>query len=95
MEGSKVEAGKATELFRVIEVNEKQIRSHLHEIVRGTVEETLNAMLEADAERLCGAGRYERSQERASTRAGSWQSGVDKIIKEIRNGSRRDAAAKQ
>ena len=54
MEGSKVEAGKATELFRVIEVNEKQIRSHLHEIVRGTVEETLNAMLEADAERLCG-----------------------------------------
>ena len=65
MEGSKVEAGKATELSGVIEVNEEQIRSHLHEVVRGTVEETLNVMLEADAERLCGAGRYERSQERA------------------------------
>ena len=31
-------------------------------MVRGTVEETLNAMLDAEADRLCGAGRYERSQ---------------------------------
>lgn len=32
--------------------------------VRGTVEEALNAMLGAEAERLCGASRYERSQVR-------------------------------
>ena len=59
MEGSKVGAGKEAELSGDIEINEEQIRSHLHEVVRGTVEETLNAMLEADAERLCGAGRFE------------------------------------
>ena len=44
MEGSKVEAGKEAELSGVIEVNEEQIRSHLHEIVRGTVEEALIEM---------------------------------------------------
>ena len=55
MEGSKVETGKEAELSGVIELNEEQIRSHLHEIVRGTVEEALNAMLEADAERRCQA----------------------------------------
>ena len=35
---------------------------HLGEMVRGTVEETLNAMLDAEADQLCGAGRYERSK---------------------------------
>jgi len=29
--------------------------------VRGSVEETLNAMLDAEADALCGAQRYERS----------------------------------
>lgn len=72
MEGSKEAASAATKLCGAIEVNEEQIRSHLSELVRGTVEETLNAMLEADADRLCRAGRYERSEERASTRAGSY-----------------------
>ncbi len=36
------------------------------------VEETLNAMLDAEADRLCGAGRYERSEGRQDTRAGSY-----------------------
>ena len=44
MEGSKVEAGKEAELSGVIEVNEEQIRSHLHQIVRGTVEAALIEM---------------------------------------------------
>ena len=38
-----------------------------------TVEETLNAMLDAEAEQLRGAGRYERSQARQDTRAGSYE----------------------
>jgi hypothetical protein len=42
-------------------------------MVRGTVEETLNAMLDAEADRLCGAGRYERSEGRQDTRAGSYE----------------------
>ena len=41
-------------------------------MLRGTVEETLNAMLDAEADQLCGAGRYERSEARQDTRAGSY-----------------------
>ena len=36
------------------------------------MEETLNGLLEAEADRLCGAGRYERSPDRVDTRAGSY-----------------------
>ena len=46
---------------QVIQIDEARIRDHLGEMVRGTVEETLNAMLDAEADQLCGAGRYERS----------------------------------
>ena len=58
---------------QVIQIDEARIRDHLGEMVRGTVEETLNAMLDAEADQLCGAGRYERSQARQDTRAGSYE----------------------
>ena len=34
---------------QVIQIDEARIRDHLGELVRGTVEETLNAMLDAEA----------------------------------------------
>ena len=46
-------------------------------MVRGTVEEALNALLDAEADRLCGAGRYERSEGRRDTRAGSYDRSLD------------------
>ena len=49
---------------QVIQIDEARIRDHLGEMVRETVEETLNALLDVEADRLCGAGRYERSQGR-------------------------------
>ena len=58
---------------QVIRIDEARIREHLGEMVRGTVEETLNAMLEAEADQLCGAGRYERSKARQDTRAGNYE----------------------
>ena len=58
---------------QVIQIDEARIRDHLGEMVRGTVEETLNAMLDAEADQLCGAGRYERSQARQDTRADNVQ----------------------
>ena len=58
---------------QVIQIDEARIRDHLGEMVRGTVDETLNAMLEAEADQLCGAGRYERSPARQDTRAGSYE----------------------
>src|ERR1700693_470565 len=62
-----------TPMGQVIQIDEARIRDHLGEMVRGTVEETLNAMLDAEADQLCGAGRYERSEARQDTRAGSYE----------------------
>lgn len=56
----------------VIRVDQEQVRSHLDEVVRSTVEETLNGLLEQEADQLCGASRYERSAERLDTRAGHY-----------------------
>ncbi len=44
---------------RIIHVDEARIRDHLGEMVRGTVDEALNAMLDAESR---PAGRYERSE---------------------------------
>ncbi len=57
---------------KVIRIDESEIRAHLDEMVRGTVEETLNALLDAEADDLCGAQRYQRSPERVDTRAGHY-----------------------
>lgn len=64
--------GGAQGLAGVISINEDQVKHHLAEVVRGTVEQTLQALLEAEADQLCGAQRYERSAERADTRAGHY-----------------------
>jgi transposase-like protein len=63
---------ETTGLSNVVQIDNERIRDHLGQIVRGTVEETLNSMLEAEAERLCNAGRYERTEARRDTRAGSY-----------------------
>jgi transposase-like protein len=60
-------------LSKVIRIDESEIRGHLDEMVRGTVEETLNAMLDAEADEMCKAQRYEHSPDRVDTRAGSYK----------------------
>src|SRR5437588_5628515 len=69
---------------QVIQIDEARIRDHLGEMVRGTVEETLNAMLDAEADQLCGAGRYERSEARQDTRAGSYERTLQTSAGEVR-----------
>lgn len=60
-------------LSNVIRIDDERIQEHLGKIVRGSVEETLNALLDAEADRLCKAGRYERSAARQDRRAGSYE----------------------
>lgn len=40
---------------KMLKVDEAQVRSHVGEVVRQSVEETLNGRLEAEADQLCGA----------------------------------------
>jgi putative transposase len=49
-------------LGNVITIDDERIKNHLDRVVRGSVEETLNALLDAEADRLCNAQRNERSQ---------------------------------
>ena len=60
-------------LNKVVQIDEARIQDHLGELVRSSVEETLNAMLDAEADALCGAQRYERSPDRVDTRAGHYE----------------------
>jgi hypothetical protein len=60
-------------LSNLIRIDDERIQDHLGKIVRGSVEETLNALLDAEADRLCKAERYERTKARQDTRAGSYE----------------------
>jgi transposase-like protein len=57
----------------VIRIDERELRGHVRQMVRESVEQTLNDMLEAEADAQCGAKRYERSPERVDTRAGHYE----------------------
>ena len=54
----------------IIHIDEAAIKGQVSELVRGTVEETLNQMLDAEADEITKAQRYERSPDRQDTRAG-------------------------
>jgi transposase-like protein len=57
---------------KIIKINSDEVKNQLGELVRDTVEQTLNNLLDEEADRLCGAKRYERTEERKDTRAGSY-----------------------
>ena len=59
-------------LSNVVRIDDERIRDHLGQIVRGTVEETLNSLLEAEADRLCNAARYQRTEARRDIRSGTY-----------------------
>jgi len=69
---------------KIIEVNEGFIRDQLGELVRGSVEEALNRMLDSEADRLCNAGRYEHTEARKDTRAGHYERGLHTRAGEVR-----------
>lgn len=56
----------------VIGIDEGRIERHVSELVRGSVEKTLNELLDAEADALCNAPKYSRSPERTDSRAGHY-----------------------
>ena len=57
----------------IIEVNKDLIHNELKDLVKNSVEETLNAMLDAEADKLVNAERYARDEERKGYRAGHYE----------------------
>lgn len=67
----------------VLRIDQAQLHQHLDRLVRDSVEQTLNALLDAEADQLCGAKRYERSPERVDTRAGSYTRQLQTRVGEV------------
>src|SRR5438876_6160578 len=67
----------------MIQVDQDQLHKHLDALVRDSVEQTLNALLDAEADELCGAKRYQRSPERLDTRAGHYARALQTRVGEV------------
>ena len=57
---------------KTVQLNEEIIKGQIRELVRGSVEETLNELLEKEAESLTQAARYERNEARQGYRSGHY-----------------------
>lgn len=66
------ECSESSKIRNVLRVDEGEIRSHLDGLVKQSVEDVLNQLLDQEAAQLCGAKRYERSPDRVDTRSGSY-----------------------
>ena len=58
---------------QILQVDQAMLETTLDRMVRKSVEETLNAMLDAEADEITGAARYERSGDRKAYRAGHYE----------------------
>ena len=68
---------------KIVTLNEKVIKGQIRELVRGSVEETLNELLEAEAEKLTQAARYERNEVRRGYRSGHYNRNLTTTSGEI------------
>lgn len=58
---------------KIIQFNEEVVKGEIRDLVRTSVEETLNNLLNREAEELIGAQKYERSEEREGYRSGHYK----------------------
>ena len=57
----------------IIQLNEDLIKNNLKDLVRDSVEETLNALLDHEADELVRAGKYGRTGDRKGYRSGHYE----------------------
>ncbi len=69
---------------KIIHLNEGAIKQELKELVRNSVEETLNELLEKEAAELTNAGRYERTEERQGYRSGHYERNLTTTSGEVK-----------
>ena len=56
-----------------IKIDEKEIEDHLNQLVRQSVEDTINSLLDAEADAICNATRYQHTPDRLDSRTGSYK----------------------
>ena len=57
---------------KIVQLNENVIKGQLKDLVRGSVEETLNELLKTEAEKLAQAAWDERNKQRQGYRSGHY-----------------------
>lgn len=57
----------------IIKIDEEGLKNDLKGVIRKTIEETLNTMLDEEAAELCNAEKHERTDERKNYRSGHYQ----------------------
>ena len=60
----------------IVSFDEPKLQEYLGELVLKTVEDTLNALLDEEADQIANAGRYERTDERQAYRSGHYKRGL-------------------
>ena len=68
----------------IIQLNEDLIKNNLKDLVRNSVEETLNALLDHEADELVRAGKYERMGDRKGYRSGHYERNFSTTSGEVR-----------
>jgi len=68
----------------IIQLNQELIHNELKDLVRNSVEETLNALLDHEADELVHAEKYERSDERKGYRSGHYSRNFQTTAGEVK-----------
>ena len=69
----------------IVSIDEQAAKDEPRELVRKTIEETINAMLDEEADQLVGAAPYEQTNERTAYRTNN---AIDRLNREIRRRTR-------
>jgi putative transposase len=68
----------------IIHLNEGAIKQELKELVRNSIEDPLNELLDREAVELTKAGRYERTEEHRGYRSGHYERNLTTTSGDVR-----------
>jgi putative transposase len=77
-------SGDTPAALGALHVDEGKLRGHVDAVVRPSVEETLNGLLDADSDHICRAQRYERAPEHVDRRAGHYERKLETRAGEVK-----------
>jgi len=67
----------------IVSFDEPKLQEYLGELVRKTVEDALNALLDEEADQIVNAGRYERTDRRQAYRSGHYRRSLTTTSRDV------------
>ena len=69
---NKINTDKSSDSKDILKLDQDSLKTHVNGLVLETVEQTLNGLLESEADVLCSASKHERSADRTVYRSGNY-----------------------